>query len=373
MKRIPLFLSALLFASFAADAQGVQGTLVNGPTPNSVRVRIKNNTAAPLVGDLVSLRFSVRVTDQGAGNPSILTTSLMATPGSITLPPPYTAGGFRYYDVSAIMNGGNPVNIPVGGELDAFNVAFANGVGTSTVQLVAFPVTGPGSAGPNDATEFYVAMNTGDVTDNVTRFYDNGVNSSGLSNTPGQSLVGLTGIILPVSYTHIEANKDNSNALITWGTATEKNNAGFEIERSIDGKAFSKIGYQRSLAVNGNSNSNLEYSYTDNKTMNGINYYRLKQVDVDGNSRYSQVVSVIFDKAGSIKTFPNPATNKITVEAGAVQSIEVYTIAGQKLNVPVTYGTASHEVNTAALASGNYTLRITTATGVTNQKVVIQH
>jgi hypothetical protein len=373
MKRIPLFLSALLLAGYIADAQGVQGTLVNGPTPNSIRVRIKNNTAAPLVGDLVSLRFSVRITDQGANNPTITTTSLMATPGSITFPPAYTSGGFRYYDVSAAMNGGNPVNIPVGGELDAFNIAFGNGSGVSNVQLVAFPVTGPGSAGPNDATEFYVAMNSGDVTDNVNRFYDNGVNSFGLSNTPGQSLVGLTGIVLPVSYTHIEASKSNNSAVITWGTATEKNNAGFEIERSKDGKAFSKIGYQRSLAVNGNSSSNLEYSYTDNKTLSGINYYRLKQVDVDGNSRYSQVVSVIIDQAGSIKTFPNPAVNKITVEGAGVQSIEVYTIAGQKLNVPVAYGTVSHEVNTAALASGNYTLRITTASGVTNQKIVVQH
>lgn len=373
MKRITLFLSALFLANFAADAQGIQGTLVNGSTPNSIRVRIKNNTAATLAGDLVSFRFAIRIPDQGAGNPTITATSLMVTPGSVTYPPAYTEAGFRYYDVSAVLNGGNPVSIAAGAEQDAFNVVFANGTGISTVELVAKAFTGPGSAGPNNATEFYVALNTGDVTDNVNRFYNNGTNSSGLSNTPTLSVVGLTGIVLPVSYTHIEANKEGGNAVITWGTGTEKNNTGFDIERSLDGKHFTKIGFVRSKGINGNSSGNLEYNFTDNKPANGVNYYRLKQIDMDGNGRTSQVVNVAFDLSGSVKTFPNPASNKITVEAAGVQSIEVYSVAGQKLNVPVTYGTGSHQVSTGSLASGSYTLRITTANGVSNQKIMVQH
>lgn len=373
MKRISLLLSALLFAGFAADAQGVQGTLINGPSPNSVRLRIKNNTATALSGDLVSLRFSVRVPDQGASNPNITATSLMVTPGSITYPPPYTQSGYRYYDVSAALNGGNPVSIAAGAELDAFNVVFSDGTGSATVELVAYPVTGPGSAGPNDATEFYVAMNSGDVTDNTNRFYDNGTNSVGLSNSTAFSVVGLTGIVLPVTYTHIEAAKEGSNALITWGTATEKNNTGFEVERSIDGKQFSSIGFVRTKAVNGNNNGNLEYSYTDNAPAKGVNYYRLKQVDMDGSAQLSKIVSVAFDLSGNVKTFPNPATGKVTVEATGVQHIEVYSVSGQRQSVPVTYGTLSHQVTVSSLAAGHYTLRITTANGVTNHKIVVQH
>lgn len=373
MKRISLFLSALFLANLVADAQGIQGTLVNGPSPNSVRVRIKNNTAAALVGNLVSLRFSLRIPDQGAGNPTITATSLMTIPGNVAYPPAYTETSYRYYDVSVTLNGGNPVNIAPGGELDAFNVAFTNGGSNSGVELVAKAFTGPGSAGPNNATEFYASIDGADVTDNTTRFYSNGINSSGLSNTPTLSVVGLSGIVLPVNYTHIEANKEGSNAVITWGTGSEKNNAGFDIERSIDGKNFSKIGFVRSQGVNGNSSSKLEYSFADNKALSGVNYYRLKQNDIDGNSRFSPIVNVAFDLSGNVKTFPNPATGKITVEATGVQSIEVYSVTGQKLNVPVTYGTMSHQVSTEGLANGNYTLRITTANGVSSQKVVVQH
>ncbi|WP_162903000.1 T9SS type A sorting domain-containing protein [Taibaiella koreensis] len=375
MKRISLFLSTLALTPLFADAQGIQGTLINGATPNSVIVRIKNNTAAAISGNLVSMRFGIRIPDQGAGNPTLTATSLMATPGSITYPAPYTENTFHYYDVSAVINGGNPVAIPVGGELNAFNVTFANGVGTSNVELVGRFFDGtPGSAGANDATEFYVSIDGANSTDQTTRFYGNGTNSVGLSNTPTISTVGLGGVVLPVTFTHIEANRDGANALVTWGTASETNNQGFDIERSADGKAFAKIGYQRSLAIGGNSDEKLEYSFTDSKPLPGLNQYRLKQLDKDGKATYSKVAQVIFGGAGAVKVFPNPANNgKVNVDASGVQSIEVFTLTGQKLNVPVTYGTNSHELNISSLASGSYTVRINTATGATTEKLVVRH
>lgn len=374
MKRLSLFLSALSLLPLLSDAQGIQGTLVNGPTPNSVIVRLKNNTASAITGNLVSLRFSIRVTDQGAGNPTVTATSLMTNAGSITYPPPYSENTFRYYDISVTLNGGNAVNIPAAGQLDAFRVNFANGAGSSTVELVAKEFSAPGSAGPNDATEFYVSMDGAASTDPTARFYDNGNNSTGLSNTTALSVVGLGGIVLPVSFTHIEAQKAGATALLSWGTGTEQNNQGFDIERSADGKNFVKVGYQRSLAVEGNSTANLEYSFTDSKPMPGQNQYRLKQMDRDGKFTYSKIVQLSFDGAGEVKMFPNPATtSKVIVEATGVQSIDVYNVAGQKVNVPVTYGTSSHELSTAALATGNYSVRITTATGAVTQKLVVRH
>ncbi len=360
---------------FFADAQGIQGTLIYGATPNSVIVRIKNNTAAAISGNLVSMRFGIRIPDQGAGNPTLTATSLMTTPGSITYPPPYTENSFHYYDVSAVINGGNPVNIPVGGELNAFNVTFANGLGSSTVELVGRLFDGtPGSAGANDATEFYVSIDGANSTDQTTRFYNNGSTSVGLSNSPTISVVGLGGVVLPVSFTHIEAQREGANALVTWGTASEINNQGFDIERSADGKTFTRIGYQRSLAIGGNSNDKLEYSFTDTKPLPGLNQYRLKQLDKDGKTTYSKIVQVIFDGAGNVKVFPNPAgTSKVNVEATGVQSIEVYTLTGQRLNVPVTYGTTSHELNVSSLANGSYTIRINTATGAATEKLVVRH
>lgn len=375
MKRIALFLSAFSLFSLLAEAQNMQGTIVNGTTANTVILRLKNSSGAAYIGNLNSLRFAIRIADQGAGNPTVTATSLMSNPGNITYPPRYTENTYEYYDISVVLNGGNPVNIAPGAELDVFKLAFANGTGTSTVELVGKEFTSQqGSAGPNDATEFYVALDGTTISDPVNRFYNNGTNSTGLSNTQALSVVGLGGIVLPVSFTHIEAQKAGATALLTWGTGTEQNNQGFDIERSADGRNFVKVGYQRSLAVGGNSTANLEYSFTDNKPMPGQNQYRLKQMDKDGKFTYSKIVQLSFDGAGEVKMFPNPATtSKVIVEATGVQSIDVYNIAGQKVNVPVAYGTSSHELSTAALATGNYSVRITTATGAVTQKLVVRH
>lgn len=373
MKRLSLLLSALLLSQAALHAQDVQATLVDGATPNSVKLRLKNSGPSAMSGNLTSLRFSIRVPDQGANNPSITATSLMPNAGSITYPAPYTESSYRYYDVSVVLNGGNLISIPADGELDVFNIAFSNGSGSSTVELVAKAFSGPGTAGPNDATEYYAALDGAAISEDVNRFYDNGVNSTGLSNSANLSLIGLGGIVLPVSYTHIEARKDGSNAIVSWGTAQEKNNAGFDIERSADGKTFTKIGYERSHAVNGTSSEKLEYSFTDAQPLAGTNFYRLKQINIDGKAEYSKIVSVMFGHSDATKLYPNPIKDRAFVEAAGVKSIEVFSVSGQKLNVPVIYGASNHELTTKGLAEGNYIIRITTDAGVSNHKVMVQH
>lgn len=373
MKKIALLLSALSCFQITADAQGLQATLVNGPTANSIRVRVKNNTASAITGNLVSFTFALRVPDQGAANPSIVTTSLMVNPGSNAGLPAYTDAGYRYYDNFITLNGGNAVNIAAGGEMDAFSVTFTGGAGSSNVELVAKQQTGPGSAGPNNATEYYVALNTGEITDNTTRFYNNGFNSVGLTNSTAMSVVGLSGIALPVTYTHLEAAKEGSSSLLTWGTGSEKNNRGFDIERSADGKAFTAIGFIQSHATGGNSSSGLEYSYADKTPAAGMNYYRLKQISLDGKTSYSNIVRVQFDIAGGVRVYPNPANTTLTVEAAGIKSIAVYNVAGQQMSVPVQYGDLRHEVRTASLAEGIYSIRVEAAGSTTVYKVVLQH
>jgi hypothetical protein len=76
--------------------------------------------------------------------------------------------------------------------------------------------------------------------------------------------------------------------LLSWQTATEKNNAGFDIERSTDSTAFSKIGRVKG---NGTTTQSHSYTFTD-KTASGTVYYRLKQTDYDGSATYSSTVEV---------------------------------------------------------------------------------
>lgn len=109
-----------------------------------------------------------------------------------------------------------------------------------------------------------------------------------------------------------------------WATASEDNNDRFEVERSQNGKNFTKIA---EVAGAGNSATTLNYNYTDRAANTGINYYRLKQVDTDGQFEYSHVVAVNSMAAvnASMEVYPNPATatNYVHVSLNSTSSAQL--------------------------------------------------
>lgn len=176
-----------------------------------------------------------------------------------------------------------------------------------------------------------------------------------------------SGVPLPVELTAFEANAVNNQFIkLNWTTATEINNAGFEIERSNDGVNFDFIAWSP-----GYNNSNIvhNYSYQDNEVGNGIYYYRLKQVDNDGQFEYSPIRSAEI-KSGresvSVGNFiPNPAENEskltISISSSLTASIIVYDNLGKIVdskNVNLEPGKQDVMLNTSAYASGAYAVRI---------------
>ena len=105
-------------------------------------------------------------------------------------------------------------------------------------------------------------------------------------------------------------NVDEKQALLSWTTTGESQNDHFEIERSQKNTDFKLIGI---VAGNESSSKAYHYTFTDNSPENGINFYRLKQVTVDGKITYSSVVTVNFD-IRKLKIFPNPARDKIYIQ-----------------------------------------------------------
>jgi trimeric autotransporter adhesin len=124
---------------------------------------------------------------------------------------------------------------------------------------------------------------------------------------------------LPVQLILFTGQLINNATLLNWATSSEVNTANFEIERSTDGSNYDAIG---TVAANGNSNSTIDYSYTDNDALTlstAVIYYRLKIVDRDGNFAYSNVVTVLLAEfAGRVTVFPNPVTDKANVSMEAV-------------------------------------------------------
>jgi len=124
---------------------------------------------------------------------------------------------------------------------------------------------------------------------------------------------------LPVTLTSFAATATSQAVSLKWATASEKNNQGFEIQRSADGHEFTALG---TVAGAGSSATPRSYSYRDAAPLAGLSYYRLKQTDPDGTLSYSPVAAVRVAATATLTNcdiFPNPATDRITVAWTATQ------------------------------------------------------
>ncbi|MFZ4796506.1 MAG: T9SS type A sorting domain-containing protein [Bacteroidia bacterium] len=159
---------------------------------------------------------------------------------------------------------------------------------------------------------------------NGTTWMASTAGSASGSNPYSKSLSGVTsfspfgvgsGGTLPVKWIRFNGALANKITNLNWATSSEINNKGFEVERSFNGTDFKNIGF-----VNGNGNSNAVNNYLFNDNLSNITiestiYYRLKQVDFDGNFEYSNTIAVKVDNANEfgddVTISPNPFNNQI--------------------------------------------------------------
>lgn len=144
--------------------------------------------------------------------------------------------------------------------------------------------------------------------------------------TEGFNQPRFAGVPLPVQMNFSGTSERNYN-LLNWVTYQESYNSHFELHRSSDGVDFSKIATVPTKAPYGTSTSKLSYTYSDNSFVASKNYYRLKQVDINGRQVYSPVVMLqnVRNNA-NFSVSPNPATNNIQVtvpESGVISIIDI--------------------------------------------------
>lgn len=125
--------------------------------------------------------------------------------------------------------------------------------------------------------------------------------------------------VLPVEYAFVKAEPMGAMVRIDWQTYSESNSSHFDIERSTDGKTFEAIGRELSQGLSGT------YSHVDVQPHRGMNFYRLKQVDINGSFQYSQVMAVAMegDQVVLTKLFPNPIQQNefLAVEVALPQDV----------------------------------------------------
>jgi hypothetical protein len=139
---------------------------------------------------------------------------------------------------------------------------------------------------------------------------------------------GANNAPLPVELLSFRGERLGPHDVVTWVTASEVNSSHFIVEKALDGEAFYSVGV---VSAAGNSSQLSEYQFVDKNLGEKVIFYRLKMVDLDGSSAYSQIISTSGDPLESEPViYPNPFSDRLTVNPNLrASSIQLYTIYGQ--------------------------------------------
>lgn len=172
--------------------------------------------------------------------------------------------------------------------------------------------------------------------------------------------LGSTNVLtpLPVKLMNFSAALQSETSVeIKWSTINESNSAYFTVEKSLDGKNWQVIGTQQAAGV---SDGMLNYAMLDVNPAKGIQYYRLKQIDLDGRFEYSEMISVVLgQKPAQVVLFPNPASNIIYVSIDHVSVADLEcSIIDASGRMLMKTADLSSGIDISTLTGGVYTLRI---------------
>lgn len=328
---------ALSLASFNSFAQCT--------SPATFTTSYSNNFTSGLQG-FTSTDFSasgggtITSTNVGAGTTKVLTTTTLFQPAT----QPTVAWGFDLTGTANITN-------------YTVEALYSNGVSIQTVSVCSgtaiangtktFSASAPSQLlGHNFQLRFTFTVSGGNGN---TITLDNFISNVGQANSP-----------LPVKFQTFEATPLSNSVSLKWMVATEENLSGYAVEKSFDGRNFSKVGF-----VNAASQST--YTFTDAKS-SGTVYYRIKSVDVDGKYAFSTIALVKAGKSLTVlNAYPSPFVSSFSLDHGTATAGSLITISAEdgraiKTIIP-TVGSQRTSVDLSAAKAGLYLVRYKNTNG----------
>lgn len=291
---------------------------------------------------------------------------LANTNGNISSTLPSTISANTTYDFAVTINSSQANRKRFGFAIKAVEEATGNTVGT-------FSTTNPNAIADSDELGHKdVTISNTDLTtytyNNLKwtspatipasgiRFYLVGVAGNGgngnAQDVPYQTSFLVTqAATLPVTFVSFNIQSKTNGALLNWKTAQERNNSGFEIEKSEDGKVFKTLTFIK--AKNQGKEANF-YEFLDENIQPEITYYRLKQVDLDGKISYSKIIAHQ-SETSNLLAYPNPVLGAITIANMPKNSFIELTAASGRLHV--VQSNAYSKLNIAHLPKGIYYLK----------------
>ena len=180
---------------------------------------------------------------------------------------------------------------------------------------------------------------------------------------PGVIKCSSIGNPLPVTLLYFTGTNQDKNNLLKWGTASEQNSKEFRLERSLNGSDFNQITV---VAASGSSSIPRDYQYTDrniDQLNSNMMFYRLKQVDLDNNFKYSNIVRLNYRKNGTAPTivYPNPTGGIITILLGNPALIGTEAVVSDingRILQRVKITASSQSIDLKAYLNGVYLIRL---------------
>jgi ketosteroid isomerase-like protein len=347
----------------AAGTQTIQAPGITLTTPSLPAANLQPNTTGNII-------YAVKMT---VSNQPVTITSVQVP----------LLGTYDADDISALYIYFNPTEPTLNGASGGWGAVAANFTGPHTFNIAVSQPLAAGSSG-----YFIVVANLSSTADNGHTLKVNGATDPVIFGfdvapllTNNQSDAAGTRFIgggLPVVLTSFTAKVVSDKVQLNWKTASETRNAYFEIEHSSDGISFNSIG-----RINGRGTTNAEQSYEFLHTtpLQGKNFYRLKQVDVDGNYKYSPVVQVVITGKGwQVQVKENPARSllRYTIVSSENNTVVLRMVDGSGKEVvrrteSICKGENNLQLPVSGLAGGIYYLQIADKKGGnTYQKLLVQ-
>lgn len=256
---------------------------------------------------------------------------------------------FLQTNINTAVNGNALIN-----DMDAFNFMLSatpqqttiNGVGT--LNLLA-----------DGSFSFVPAMNFVGVASFPYTVCNNN-NPVSCATAVIEIFVRPNNVALPVSWLSFKAKMINNGVELNWATAMEQNNDYFVVERSLNGVTFKSIGQVKG---SGNTKEERQYTFFDANPLQGLNYYRIKQVDFNGESAYSRIAIVRNSIQNTASIYPNPVKDILNIQIldTAVKMVRLFDAQGRQV-MEATINNSNAHLDLGSLQHGVYFLQFDNGT-----------
>ncbi len=168
--------------------------------------------------------------------------------------------------------------------------------------------------------------------------------------------------VLGLNFLDFNGTLKDKKAVLNWKTSDEINTKDFEVERATNNADFVTLGTVAAANIAATINT---YNFIDNDPGTPYNYYRIKEVDIDGKITYSRIIRIDFSNQFAVQLLPNPVHNKLQLLFSGMQGnrkaeLSIFNVSGSKMKqMPVTLTNQKLEVDVSALSPGMYILKVT--------------